>query len=73
MTVGELTDLLVQVDRDRNVYVPGVDGKAEIADMVIDLQHVNLPKGMEGIKITDDVAILPMSIYEATEADDDHD
>ena len=56
MNVGELVDILSQVDRDRNVYVPDLDGTAQIAVAVVDLQHVNLP--MEGIKIPDDVAIM---------------
>ena len=56
MTVGELVDILAQVDRGRTVYVPDLDGTAQIAVAVVDLQHVNLP--IEGIVIPDDVAIM---------------
>jgi hypothetical protein len=34
---------------------------------VVDLKHVNLPVGMQGICIPDDVALLPVSIFESTE------
>ena len=56
MTVGELVDLLSKVDRERTVYVPDLDGTAQIAVAVVDLKHVNLP--MEGVVIPDDVAIM---------------
>ena len=56
MNVGEVVDILSQVDRARQVYVPDLDGTAQIAVAVVDLKHVNLP--MEGVKIPDDVAIM---------------
>ena len=64
MTVGELVDILAQVDRERTVYVPDLDGTAQIAVAVVDLQHVNLP--MEGVKIPDDVAIMTALAMEET-------
>ena len=54
MTVGELVDILSGVDRERTVYVPDLDGTAQIAVAVVDLKHVHLP--IEGIAIPDDVA-----------------
>ena len=56
MNVGELVDILSQVDRERTVYVPDLDGTAQIAVAVVDLQHVHLP--IEGITIPNDVAIM---------------
>jgi hypothetical protein len=71
MTVGELTDLLLEVDRDRTVYVPGLNGSADVLTHVVDLRHVNLPVEMNGIAIPDDVALLPVSVFESTEPIDD--
>ena len=62
MTVGELVDILSQVDRERTVYVPDLDGTAQIAVAVVDLKHVNLP--IEGVVIPDDVAIMTVLAME---------
>ncbi len=67
MTVGELHDLLGEIDRDRTIYVPGEDGKAEVLTHVVDLKHCNFGLDMKGITIPDDVALLPVSIFESTE------
>jgi hypothetical protein len=67
VTVGELYDLLGEIDRERTIYVPGEDGKAEILAHVVDLKHVNFGPDMKGIAIPDDVALLPGSIFESTE------
>ena len=56
MNVGELVDILAQVERGRTVYVPDLDGTAQIAVAVVDLKHVNLP--VEGVTIPDDIAIM---------------
>ena len=71
MTVGELMDLLQEVERDRTIYVPGEDMKAEVLDYVVDLKHMNLPIEMKGIAIPDDVALLPTSIFEMFAPDDE--
>ena len=63
MTVGELTDILLQVDRNRMVYVPDpVTTEPRIINLatcVVDLQHM---AGIEGIAIPDDVVLLPLSM-----------
>lgn len=64
MTVNELISILSKVDGERMVYVPDFDGKAELAYAVVDLCHHNTP---EGVRITDDVAIIPQSVMELTE------
>jgi hypothetical protein len=71
MTVGEIVDLLSGVERDRTVYVPGPDMKAEPVAMVIDLKHVNFPPGMQGISIPDDVALLPQSMEDRIQDEDE--
>lgn len=71
MTVGDLVDLLSEVDRDRTVYVPGLDMKAEPLAMVVDLKHVNLPSEMQGISIPDDVALLPQTVEDKIQEEDD--
>lgn len=62
MTVGEIVDILNQVDRDRLVYVPDRDGTAQIAAAVVDMKHLNIP--FHGISIADDVAIIPAALME---------
>ncbi len=69
MTVGELVDILNQVDRDRLVYVPDHDGTAQIVAAVVDMKHLNIP--IPGISIADDVAIIPASLMEILH--DEHD
>lgn len=67
MTVGEVVDILNQVERHRTIYVPDTDGTAQPVAAVIDLKHVNL--GIKGIFIPDDIALVPVSILEETEDD----
>ena len=72
MTVGEVVDILLQVDRDRTIYVPDLtDQTAQPVAAVVDMVHLNLPKG---IAIPDDVALLPSRMLndggEEVEADE---
>ena len=67
MNVGELVDILIQCDRERQVYVPDLDGTAQVAVAVVDLKHVNLP--IEGIAVSDDVAIMTALAMEETSDD----
>lgn len=55
MTVGEAIDSLSAYDRSLTLYVPGLDGMAEIAAVIGPMEHVNLP---EGISIPHDVFIM---------------
>ena len=61
MTVGELADLLMKVDRDRMVYIQDIDGTAQPAAYVVDIRHLNLP---EGIQVPDDVAIMTANTFD---------
>lgn len=69
MNVGELVDILNQVDRDRLVYVPDHEGKAQIVAAVVDMRRENIP--IPGISIADDVAIIPASLMDILH--DEHD
>ena len=70
MTVGELLDLLIQVDRTRTVYVPGKDGQCDPAHAVVDLRHCQVEEVFgPGVRIPDDVVILPASMMEQTETE----
>ena len=60
MTVGEVVDILSLVERERLVYVPDKDGKAELVAAIVDLRHCDLP--IEGISIPDDIALIPLSL-----------
>lgn len=70
MTIGELADLLVQIDRDRTVYTLDMDGTAQPVAHVVDMKHLNLPAG---IAIPDDVALMTANTFAETEnvLDDD--
>lgn len=61
MTVGELMHILGDVDPERMVYVPDTDGRAEMLAAVVDLRHTN---ALKGVRIPDDVALLPASMIE---------
>ena len=65
MNVGEVVDILNQVDRERIVYVPDYDGTVQIAVAVVDMPHINLP--MEGVAIPDDILIMTAKAMEETE------
>ncbi len=67
MTVGQVIAALSQFDRDRSVYVPDVDGTAQIAVAVVDLEHVNLP--IAGVTIPNDVALMTAKAMEASEGE----
>lgn len=68
MTVGEVVDILLQVDRDRTVYVPDLtDGTAQPVAAIVDIKHLHLPVG---IAIPDDVALLPISMLDDTDIDE---
>lgn len=67
MTVGELIAHLQSFSRDLTVYVPGNDGKAEIAAIVCNMPHVNVPYG---VRIPDDVAIMSQEFSDSLESND---
>ena len=56
VTVKEVIEALFEFDLESNVYVPDMNGRAEIAQNVCGLVHTNLP---DGITIPNDVTITP--------------
>ena len=67
MTVQEVYDALAQYPPDANVYVPDSrDGTAQIAKLVGPLRHVG--EGIPGVRIPDDVYIIPWTDEEFNEA-----
>lgn len=67
MTVRELIEHLQSFDSSLTVYVPGNDGKAEIAAIVCCMPHVNVPYG---VSIPDDVAIMSQEFSDYLEGID---
>lgn len=65
MTIGELVDILIEVDRDRMAYVLDIDGTAQPVAHVVDMKHTHLP---ESICISDDVALMTANTYVQTES-----
>lgn len=63
MTVGELVDILKDLDQDRMAYVQDIDGTVQPVSHIVDMAHTNLP---DGITIPDDVAILSVNTFEQT-------
>lgn len=68
MTVGDVLDSLAAFDRSLTVYVPGVDGIAQIVACVGPLEHVGLPPG---IRIPHDVFIMSQEFADSLDASDD--
>lgn len=54
MTVEEVITALTQFPHDANVYVQDPDGTVQIAQLVENMEHINLPPG---IRIPPDVLI----------------
>lgn len=64
MTVGDVIEALMHHELDVNVYVGDTrDGTAQIAQSVAILEHL---EGIPGVKIPDDVCILPWADDEET-------
>lgn len=71
MLVREVLALLSQCDQDRMVYVSDHEGKAQPLAVIIDLRHCNLGEDLKGLKLTDDIALLPSNLAELLIQEDD--
>ena len=68
MTVGEMIAELKKFDASLTVYVPGVDGRAEIAAVVSVMPHLNVPYG---VSIPADVSIMSQEFADELDRGDE--
>ena len=71
MTVGEVIDHLSQHDRSLTVYVPGVDGRAEIVACIGPMEHCLCAGDPTGISIPPDVYIMAQEFADTIDCDDE--
>ena len=67
MTVGELLEILDQVEKDRLVYVPGSDGP-ELIQAIVDVKD---REPIPGVKEEAGVALMTAEQYEELTDDDE--
>lgn len=58
MTVLEVIARLMQQDPHAMVYVPDDGNKLELCAEVVRVRHLDLPKELVGIAVSDDVALI---------------